>query len=213
MFHHRHDFIETLRTVCKPNLKLKAVLSDIESKEVIALHQCLGLFYLKLTGLYWDIITCWQVPYLELSEHVMKIKDFLTDLQENTEMPLDQNSHWTTDDPLGISHVPCHRILTKSLFCTTEETRELLLRALPVIATAMLKCVNKNLEDFLPGGKFFNANSRAEHSSSFAPTTNSSCEHHFGDLDASQRRRPRASYHHHSSVQYLKETVCLLWSG
>ncbi|XP_052778449.1 uncharacterized protein LOC128215880 [Mya arenaria] len=30
------------------------------------------------------------------------------------------------------------------------------------------------------------------------------CEHHFGDLDSSQRRRPNASIHHHSSVQLIK---------
>lgn len=34
--------------------------------------------------------------------------------------------------------------------------------------------------------------------------TNLACEHHFGDLDSSQRRRPSASMHHHSSVQLLK---------
>lgn len=34
--------------------------------------------------------------------------------------------------------------------------------------------------------------------------SNLACEHHFGDLDSSQRRRPSASMHHHSSIQLLK---------
>jgi hypothetical protein len=38
----------------------------------------------------------------------------------------------------------------------------------------------------------------------FAHTTNLACEHHFGDLDSSQKGRPRASMHHHSSIQLLK---------
>ena len=38
----------------------------------------------------------------------------------------------------------------------------------------------------------------------FAHVTNLGCEHHFGDLDSSQKRRPNALMHHHSSVQLIK---------
>ncbi|KAK6171723.1 hypothetical protein SNE40_018161 [Patella caerulea] len=69
----------------------------------------------------------------------------------------------------------------------------------------MLKCVNKQLVDFLPGGKFCNPeNAENLAPTEFAHVTNLACEHHFGDLDSSQRRRPDAPMHHHSSVQLLK---------
>ena len=57
--------------------------------------------------------------------------------------------------------------------------------------------------EFLPDGKFNNVESKAKHIN-FAPVTNLPCEHNFGDLDSSQRRRPNATYHHHTSVQLLK---------
>ncbi|GFR89135.1 hypothetical protein ElyMa_000786600 [Elysia marginata] len=39
-----------------------------------------------------------------------------------------------------------------------------------------------------------------------APLTNLICERHFGHLDASQKRRPHSSLHHHTSVILLKQT-------
>ncbi|KAH3782024.1 hypothetical protein DPMN_159935 [Dreissena polymorpha] len=51
--------------------------------------------------------------------------------------------------------------------------------------------------------------------SDFAPVTNLSCEHHFGDLDSSQKRQPNASYHHHSSIQMIKRNrrQMMTWLG
>ena len=45
---HRNDFLTVIKTVTKPNVKLKAVKSDIECEELIALLQCLGMFYVKV---------------------------------------------------------------------------------------------------------------------------------------------------------------------
>ncbi|KAH3855453.1 hypothetical protein DPMN_098020 [Dreissena polymorpha] len=73
-----------------------------------------------------------------------------------------------------------------------------------VVSKAMIKCIEKQLVDFLPGGKFHASDLPPSRQAQFAPVTNLSCEHHFGDLDSSHRRRPHASYHHHSSVQMLK---------
>ena len=39
-----------------------------------------------------------------------------------------------------------------------------------------------------------------------APLTNLVSERHFGHLDASQKRRPHSSLHHHSSIILLKQT-------
>jgi hypothetical protein len=69
----------------------------------------------------------------------------------------------------------------------------------------MKKTVDKQLVDFLPDGQFGVQPSKDNlQRTGFAHVTNLACEHHFGDLDSSQRRRPSASMHHHSSVQLLK---------
>ncbi|KAH3739892.1 hypothetical protein DPMN_046582 [Dreissena polymorpha] len=50
------------------------------------------------------------------------------------------------------------------------------MNVIPVIATAMLKCVRKQLVDFLKDGKFGNPASDEDFASSdFAPVTNLSC--------------------------------------
>ncbi|KAL3876455.1 hypothetical protein ACJMK2_034300 [Sinanodonta woodiana] len=72
----------------------------------------------------------------------------------------------------------------------------------------MVAVIDKQLIDFLDGGKYHvNAemiSETEEQRTNFAHLTNLGCEHHFGDLDSSQRRRPSASMHHHTSVQLLK---------
>ena len=61
-FLHRDDFVAVLQTVRQINLKLTAVMSDLEFEQAISgLLQCLGLFYLKLTGPYLNLITCGKV--------------------------------------------------------------------------------------------------------------------------------------------------------
>jgi hypothetical protein len=86
-----------------------------------------------------------------------------------------------------------------------EHHRDYLLRAIQTVAKAMKATITKQLTDFLPGGQFSKPPSQdALERTSFAHVTNLACEHHFGDLDSSQRRRPRATMHHHSSVQMIK---------
>ncbi|XP_045173195.2 uncharacterized protein LOC123534827 [Mercenaria mercenaria] len=204
VFLHRKDFIQVLATVSKPNLKLKAVKSDLESKEVCALLQCLGLFYLKLTGPYWNLVTCGKVSYFELWTHIEEIDQFLSTCEKSPEHLLLKDTHWSSSDPLDISRVPFYDQLAEQVFILDDETRDILFNVIPVVARAMLKCVHKQLHDFFPGGKFHDISPNITKESDFAPVTNLSCEHHFGDLDSSQRRRPHASYHHHSTVQLLK---------
>ncbi|KAH3818798.1 hypothetical protein DPMN_120524 [Dreissena polymorpha] len=69
----------------------------------------------------------------------------------------------------------------------------------------MIKCIEKQLCDFLPGGHFSGAPSQSDiDRTKFAYSTNLGCEHHFEDLDISQKRRPNESLHHHTSVLLLK---------
>ncbi|XP_045170683.2 uncharacterized protein LOC123533110 [Mercenaria mercenaria] len=205
VFLHRQDFLTVLETVEKPNLKLQSVKSDLKSTEVCALLQCLGLFYLKLTGPYWNLITSGKVPYYELYKHVQDIQTFLEQCEQSPETLLLSDRHWIETDPIEISMVQENQGLADCLFTLHEDSRELLLTSIPLVAKAFLKTVNKQLVDFLPGGKYCDAIASSDQDRiKFAPLTNLSCEHHFGDLDSSQRRRPHASFHHHSSIQLLK---------
>ena len=49
---------------------------------------------------------------------------------------------------------------------------------------AMIRTINKQLIDFLPGGQFSASPEKDDLSQTeFAHLTNLGCEHHFGDLD------------------------------
>ncbi|XP_060575247.1 uncharacterized protein LOC132732765, partial [Ruditapes philippinarum] len=179
------------------NLKLTAVKSDLESVEICALLQSLGLFYVKVTGPYWNLVTCGKLTYLGLDKHVGEIEEFLTKCVSSPETLFISAHHWSTSDPLEIAQVPHHARLVEVLFDINDESRDL------ILSRALLKCIRKQLVDFLHGGKFYQPSADPK-PTNFAPLTNLGCEHHFGDLDSSQRRRPNASYHYHMSVQLLK---------
>ena len=74
----------------------------------------------------------------------------------------------------------------------------LLKSTIVVLATAFRDTIRRQLSDFIDGPYSEVPNEQAAKRTSFAPITNLSCEHHFGDLDSSQRGRPNASLHHHS---------------
>jgi hypothetical protein len=60
----------------------------------------------------------------------------------------------------------------QSLFTLNEETHLLLFDLIKLVATAMIKCIDKQLVDFLPGGKFHDVlNENDVRCTKFAHTT------------------------------------------
>lgn len=199
---HAEDMIEVLSTVKQPNKKLIAVKADLQCEVIRTLLQCFALFYVKVTGPYWNLVTSGEVPYLCLYSHIQTLADYLKTCSVKPEKLLSPDGHWESDD-LGISHVPGRNQFEKLFFKETD--KELLHSLLSTVSGAMLRCIEKQLEDFLPGGQFSASPSSEDlRRTGYSHATNLGCEHHFGDLDSSQKRRPNASLHHHSSVQLLK---------
>ena len=202
---HRKDFITVLESVKSPNLLLKSVLADLKSDVIVALMQCLGLFYVKVTGPYWNLVAHSDVPYLLLHQHVVQIHRFLERCEKNPAEILINTQHWSEDDPASVADIPDRLLLYEAVFTISEECRDQLFTAIQLVAKAMKATITKQLVDFLPGWIYSTPPSDSDLARThFAGTTNLSCEHHFGDLDSSQRRRPSATLHHHSSVQLIK---------
>jgi hypothetical protein len=162
-----------LETVEAPNLKQRAVLCDLQSSEVTALLQCLGLFYLKVTGPYWNMVTSGKLPYFDVYSHIEDIENFLTKCERSPEYLLSSEGHWTECDPLEIGTVPHHERLKAVLMTPTKETNEHLVKLIPRVANGMLKVINKQLVDFLPGGKYHGKQCETgAKTTHFAPITN-----------------------------------------
>ena len=49
---HQEDLIKVLQSVKSKNLLLQSVFADLQSDLIMTEVQCLGLYYLKLTGSY-----------------------------------------------------------------------------------------------------------------------------------------------------------------
>ncbi|XP_045190091.2 uncharacterized protein LOC123547228 [Mercenaria mercenaria] len=207
IFLHRAHFIHVLETVKSPNLKLKSVIADLKDDRIFASIQCLGLFYLRVTGPYWALITNSDVPYLELHKEVSDMRDYLAVLETDPAAILQRNKIWKD------IHVQYEKTLSSSLEELNEKNREAVFESVKLVANAMTKTIEKQLVDFIEDGAFSDTPSKEDlQRTFFAHSTNLGCEHHFGDLDSSQRRRPSASMHHHSSVQLLKRNRTNLMS-
>ena len=194
-----------LESVRSPNLKLQAVLLDHRSSILSTIMQSYGLIYLKITGPFWNLMTKSAVPYLQLNHHIVQLHKLLQDCYNDPALIL-QDGHWSTVDPEGIADVPRGQRLNDCLL--DEEHRDVLFETIKLAVQSMCRTVEKQLVDVLPGGKFSSPPSQWSDltRTGFAHRTNLCCEHHFGDLDSSQRCGPSASMHHHSSIQLLKRT-------
>ena len=73
-----------------------------------------------------------------------------------------------------------------------------------MLCQSIIRTVEKQLAFVLQGGMYSVPDEKMLKPTRFANITNLSCGHHLLDLDSSQKRRPNASFHHHSFIQYLK---------
>ncbi|KAH3697969.1 hypothetical protein DPMN_085482 [Dreissena polymorpha] len=194
--------ISVLNTVQQPNRKLISVKADLQCEQIKTMLKCYGLIFVKVTGPYWNLVTSGSVPYLLLYKSVQSLRMYLSDCVNNPKLLISERQ-WAAEDVADIPNG--HLFMKKLLSGDLEDT--LLLDTISVVASGMVRCIDKQLVDFLPGGQFGAMPSEEDlDHTKFAHSTNLSCEHHFGDLDSSQRRRPNASLHHHSSVQMIKRS-------
>lgn len=75
--YHRKDFLQVLDSVEKLNMLLQSVKADLNSETVVTFLHCYAIFYLKITGPYWNLMTSGKVNYPELSPHIQELKSFL----------------------------------------------------------------------------------------------------------------------------------------
>ena len=199
VYHHKKDFLYVLSSR-NSNALLQSIKADLEDPKVVVFIQAMGILFLQVTGPYWNLMESQEVPYLNLGTVIQPLVESLESYVEDpTELFLDGPPCLQAfkDESTQFFHEIrniCH-----------PEYSELLEDLLKVACTGMVNTIKKQLVDFLPGGLYGNpASEDVIASTAFIPKTNLSCEHHFGDLDSSQRRRPNCTMHHHSTVQMMK---------
>lgn len=79
------------------NLKIKAVEADLKSTEVCAFLQAYRLYFLQVTGPFWNSVTGGKVSYLDLSLIVLKLRDYLQQCANSPSYLLEE-SIWLCSD-------------------------------------------------------------------------------------------------------------------
>ena len=199
LFSHR-DHIKQFFTEYKEdlNLKLQSVLHDNESDEVNAIIRALGIIFFVVTGPFWKMLHS-ETEYVDQYKYIQKMLNRFREWSQNSSELLTTKTCIFPD-----LHVDNDKIWD-DLVNDEIPRSDLTQRVLEEIMTGFIKVTEKQLGDFLPGGKFGDEPSeelRCKMKS--CKLTNLVSEYEFGDLDFSQFRRRHASLHFHSSIQMVK---------
>ncbi|GFO32659.1 hypothetical protein PoB_005916400 [Plakobranchus ocellatus] len=194
VFHHHQDFLTILTSMKTKNMKQARLFKALQNEQLILLTECLALIFHKITGPFWSFVISKKASYQTLQQTVQG-------LFHSLQKCVDNPSHLFDEQNFSFLNYPTSSPETKSTLSKflKPEMSEILSK----ISNGLLKTVKIQLADFLEGGMYFKMDSTKDVT---APLTNLVCERHFGHLDASQRRRPNSSLHHHSSVMLLKQT-------
>ena len=110
-----------------------------------------GLIYLKITGPYPNLMTSGCVAYFELYLYIQTLRSFLEACVTQPSLLLKVDSHWLNEELLN--DVPHHdRFLNR--LATEEQASEFESQMIAVAMKAMIRTIDKQLVDFLPGGQY-----------------------------------------------------------
>ena len=135
------------------NLKLRSVLADAESDEIDIFITALGILYHKVTGPYWQLVRS-DVKYLDFHVYVGKLAESLEVWSHDASSLLQPES--TMFEKFNL---PTNAFLESLYTATTSAptSPEMNLKMiLQKLAAGFLIVVNRQLNDFLPGGKYHN---------------------------------------------------------
>ena len=201
VLHHLEDFLYILQFRTS-NKKLQSVQADLKDPIIVTFIQTLAILFIQIAGPYWHLMDTGDVPYVSLHSVLQPLLTYIE------ECSIDPNPLYDPDGPACLalyrgSDSACY--VNQVIQPIHPEHSILLNNLLKAACKGLAKTIRKQLVDFLPGGIYGEvASEEVIERTSFAHKTNLACEHHFGDLDSSQRRRPNCSFHHHSTIQMLK---------
>ena len=191
--YHHSDMLTVLSIVKTPNQKVVAVSADLNCKRLMDLVHALAIMHIHVTGPFWQMCEFGAVKYRDLG------CSYIQPLLELLEVCIsDPSSIEETVNPLTQFRTQIIEVYSSKI--SIEDTSVLVRSTVSLLASAFKDTICKQLSDFVDGPYSQRPSEEQAKRTSFAPITNLSCEHHFGDLDSSQRRRPNASLHHHSTV-------------
>ncbi|GFR60822.1 hypothetical protein ElyMa_003541400 [Elysia marginata] len=195
VYHHLEDFLTILSTLKSKNAKQTRLEIALKNPKLVKLIECLGLFFHKVTGPFWTIVVSPKANFENLRPVFQNLTKALEKCTEDPAIFFQKETFAFMKDLT--SSAATKQNLSQTLQPQQKEIIE-------AIARGILNALKVQLADFLEDGVYGTFESVKDLPQ--MPVTNLVCERHFGHLDASQKRRPHSSLHHHSSVMLLKQT-------
>ena len=190
------DFFSNYRAT--PNLKLQSVLADCESNTIDDLLSAVGIVYHVVAGPYWKLITS-DVKYLDLFHYIVPMREKFV--------------QYAADSSSLVNNGALNSIILNFAIDGGDQStklkevsdKKLVQEALQSIFSGFLAVTDRQLGDFLVGGRYHNVQdqelyNRMKHSQ----LTNLTGEANLADLDFSMFTKRNASLHHRSMTNMMK---------
>ena len=189
IYYHLNDIKSFLDGWPAPNNLLKAVKEDMESTVHLAELRALGIIDKLVTGPFWRVVN--KVDnILQLNTSLFKIKECFEKWCVDASELMEGKPLFDEDD------VPIHKDdVYEALFIPTEDPDfdSITQQALELLMHGLLLILERQAQDQLPGGKYWNPSKTEKTISSTVPATNMASERDFAHLDLLIRTKPNAT--------------------
>lgn len=201
--YHRADVLNFFSLRSPSNLKQKSVAADAACEDLQTMLFALALIYVYFTGPFWVFVRS-QMHYLDQYTYIQPMRYHLMELSQYPDMLLDNTSVPHELEAVRVRDVPSETVLA-ARSDLTEEKKRIFESAMQQMATELLIVTDRQLADFLCGGKYSQEPSpQMRERLSHCLLTNLIGEACFADLDYSMFKSRAASLHFHSGKNMLK---------
>ncbi|CAH1267617.1 Hypp3773 [Branchiostoma lanceolatum] len=189
VYHHHKHIINFVSSWPDPNGLLKAVKADASQKVYLAGVRALGMVDKTITGPFFRLLGT-QKGILDLNPHLHQMQLSLDRWSKDASSMMEGEALF--DEEVVKRNKDA---LYQSLFAASEdeELDVLTQQALEVICASMLILLERQAEEQLPGGRFWEPTEAERQKSQHVPTTNVVSERDFAVLDNLLRAKPYAT--------------------
>ena len=209
LVYHQQDILHFFELRKPSNLKQKSVLADASCQKLNTMLLGLALMFVYITGPFWIFVRS-EIHYFDQYTFIQPMREILKGMSEHPEMILQEGSIPDELNAFCIRNEPAAEAVCQAREELPQDHRHLLEMVIKGLAGEFVIALERQLADFLPGGKYGSAPTEEDRQRmAHCQLTNQVGEACFADLDYTMFRNRHASLHHHSTLNMLKrnETI------
>ena len=179
------------------------MLADASCQKLNTMLLGLALMYVYITGPFWIFVRS-EIHYLDQYTFIQPMHEILKGMSEHPEMILQEGSIPDELNAFCIRNEPAAEAVCQAREELPQDHRHLLEMAIKGLAGEFVITLERQLADFLPGGKYGSAPTEEDRQRmAHCQLTNLVDEACFADQDYTIFRNRHASLHHHFTLNML----------